>query len=142
MIKKVTVISSFLVLIVLFQSPSKAEFIDTSQDSRELQYQDTIMLLLPIDELIKKYYSRILTTNPTVYPYDIKVTKVQRIGQFRSFHFIYTLEVEPTVGPHIAVGKDRLVFEIAPTIPSLIKLNKFEHLSTYELPPNWKHILR
>jgi hypothetical protein len=82
------------------------------------------MLLLPIDESIKKYYSSLLTINPKVYPYDVKVTKVQRIGEFRSFHFLYTLVVEPAVGPYISVGKDRLIYEIAPTIPDLVKLKE------------------
>jgi hypothetical protein len=142
MIKMLLLPSLFLSLFLVNQLPSKATFVDTTQDSRELIYQDTIMLLLPIDESIKNYYSKILTTRPGVYPYDVKVTKVQRLGEFRSFRFLYTLEVEPAVGPHVYVGKDRLVFEIASTIPNLVKLNKFEHLRTYDLPPKWKHILR
>lgn len=140
MIKKL-VLPLFLITLLL-QSPSYAETIDTNQDSRELQYQDTLMLFLPIDESIRGYYSKIITIDPHVYPYDIKVIQVQRIEGFRSFHFLYTLDVEPVVGPHLSVGKDRLVFEISPIIPDLVKLNKFEHLKTYDLPPNWKHILR
>jgi Protein of unknown function (DUF3888) len=140
MFKKLVFSPLILSLILMFPSPSNATFVDTTQDSRELKYQDTLMLLLPIDEPIQKYYSKILTVEPGVYPYDVKVTKVQRLGGFRSFRFLYTLEVEPAVGPHVYVGKDRLVFEIASTIPNLVKLIKFEHLKY--LPPNWKHILR
>jgi hypothetical protein len=142
MFKKFVFFPLIFSLILMFQSPSQAAFVDTTQDSRELKYQDTLMLLLPIDEPIQKYYSKILTIEPGVYPYDVKVTNVQRLGEFRSFRFLYTLEVEPAVGPHVYVGKDRLVFEIASTIPDLVKLIKFEHLKTYDLPPNWKHILR
>ncbi|MBN3543874.1 DUF3888 domain-containing protein [Fictibacillus barbaricus] len=142
MLKMLLLPSLILSLFLVNQIPSKAAFVDTTQESRELIYQDTIMLLLPIDESIKNYYLKILTIQPTVYPYDVKMAKVQRLGEFRSFRFLYTLEVEPAVGPHVYVGKDRLVFEIASTIPNLVKLNKFEHLRTYDLPPNWKHILR
>ncbi|MBM7694286.1 hypothetical protein JOC77_003747 [Peribacillus deserti] len=142
MIKKLVVFTLLGSLIFSFQLAIKAEYIDTSQDSRELQYQDTLMLLLPIEHSIKKYYSKILTIDPTVYPYEIKVIQVQRIGGLRSFHFLYTLEVVPAVGPHLSVGKDQLVYKIDPTIPKLVKLIKFDHIKTYDLPPNWKHIIR
>ncbi|MBM7694013.1 hypothetical protein JOC77_003457 [Peribacillus deserti] len=142
MIKKLVVFPLFISLIFSFQPAIKAEDINTIQDSRELQYQDTLMLLLPIEHSIKEYYSKILTIDPTVYPYEIKVRQVQRVGGLRSFHFLYTLEVVPTVGPHLSVGKDYLVYEIEPTIPNSVKLIKFEHVKTYDLPPNWKHVIR
>jgi Protein of unknown function (DUF3888) len=142
MLKILLLPSLFLSLFLVNQLPSKAAFVDTTQDSRELKYQDTLMLLLPIDEPIIKYYSKILTIDPGVYPYEVKVIKVQRLGEFRSFRFLYTLEVEPAVGPHVHVGKDRLVFEIASTIPNLVKLKEYKHLETYQLPSHWQDILR
>ena len=62
---------------------------------------------------------------------------MERIGEYRSFEFLITIEVTPVVGPHIEVGKDHLTFYIT---PSTVKLRKFEHIETYELPPNWQHI--
>jgi len=62
---------------------------------------------------------------------------MERIGEYRSFEFSITIEVTPVVGPHIEVGKDHLTFYIT---PSTVKLRKFEHIETYELPPNWQHI--
>lgn len=37
--------------------------------------------------------------------------------------------------PHILVGKDRLVFEVAPTIPGgMVKLVEYKHLETCKAP--------
>ena len=40
------------------------------------------------------------------------------------------------------VGKDRLTFEVAPTIHGTGKLVMFEHLETHALPPNWQHLMK
>jgi hypothetical protein len=123
----------------------KHESTTPPQDTKEMMVNDILMLLLgpEIDKAVRKYYSEYLTYSPTVYPYQVDIKNVERIGGFRTFQFLITLEITPVVGPHISVGKDRLTFEIAPTlIPSQIKLKKFEHLETHELPPHWQFILK
>lgn len=100
------------------------------------------MLLDEIDKAVSNYYSEYLTESPLVYPYQIDIVNVKRVGEFRTFHFYITLEVIPVVGPHLSVGKDKVTFEISPTIPGQVKLKKFEHLETHELPPSWKHIIK
>lgn len=115
------------------------------QDTKEMMVHDILMILLgrEIDKAVNHYYSKYLNYSPSVYPYQIEIVKVERIGGYRTFHFFTTLEATPVVGPHISVGKDRLTFEIAPTIiPSQIKLKKFEHLETHELPPHWQDIIK
>ncbi|MBS4192054.1 DUF3888 domain-containing protein [Bacillus sp. FJAT-49705] len=131
-------------LIFTWHSHSIASNANIQQDSKELMIQDILMLFLgePIEKAVNEYYSKLLTINPLVYPYQIDVIKVERLGGFRTFHFKITLEVTPVVGAHNSVGKDRITFEIAPTIPSQVKLMKYEHLETHELPPNWQEIIR
>ncbi|GIN39423.1 MULTISPECIES: DUF3888 domain-containing protein [Heyndrickxia] len=115
-----------------------------SEDSKELMIKDILMLLLgkEIEKVVSDYYSDYLTESPMVYPYQVDIVNVERVDGFRSFHFLITLETTPVVGPHISVGKDRITFEIAPTIPGDVKLNKFEHLETHDLPPHWQHIIK
>lgn len=48
-----------------------------------------------------------------VYPYFVDVVKSQRMNEFRGFILQITLEVTPTVGPHISVGKDRITLEVS-----------------------------
>lgn len=136
-----------LISIVVFITPplpSEAEIIDTSHESTELQIHDMFMLFLsnPIQTAVTQYYSKLLTQSPTVYPYEIFIIKITRVNGFRGFHFRITLEVSPVVGPHISVGKDRLILEISPMFPEQIKLVEYTHLETHDLPPNWKHIVK
>ncbi|SEN39577.1 DUF3888 domain-containing protein [Lihuaxuella thermophila] len=114
------------------------------QESKELLYQDMLMLfLLPhIDQAVHDFYAKQLTASPVVYPYQVEVKKAERVGGSRSFHFLITLETTPVVGPHIPVGTDRLRFEIDPTLPGQVKLIQFEHLKSHELPPRWRHMIR
>ncbi|MCM3714495.1 DUF3888 domain-containing protein [Alkalihalobacillus oceani] len=134
----------FLALSILFPNPISAKGSDVTTDSRELMVHDALMLFLldPLDKAIGNYYSKMLLEIPTVYPYDIKMIDTKRVAGFRSFHFTFTLEVEPVIGPHISVGKDRLTFEISPLLPEQVKLTKYKHLKTYELPLNWKHLVK
>jgi hypothetical protein len=123
----------------------KHESTKPPQDTKEMKVNDMLVLLLEpeITKAVSDYYTEYLTETPVVYPYQVEIVNVDRIGGFRTFQFLITLETTPVVGPHISVGKDRLTFEISPTIiPGQIKLKKFEHLETHELPPNWQDIIK
>lgn len=122
----------------------KHESTTPPQDTKEMMINDILMLLLgpEIDKAVSDYYSEYLTETPLVYPYQVEIVNVERIGGFRTFHFIITLETTPVVGPHISVGKDRLTYEISPIIPGQIKLKKFQHLETHELPSHWQDIIK
>ncbi|MFX3634979.1 MAG: DUF3888 domain-containing protein [Candidatus Pristimantibacillus sp.] len=133
-----------MTMMLSIHSNAEAMYSSPHEDSRELQFQDMMMLfLLPyIDKAVSDYYSKLLTGSPNVYPYQVSVIKVARMNRFRGFNFLITLEVSPVVGPPIRVGRDNLTFQVAPTVPNTVKLVKYEHLKTYELPPNWQHIIR
>ncbi|MRH43745.1 DUF3888 domain-containing protein [Aquibacillus halophilus] len=140
--KKYIIILISTMIISMYTISTKAEPIDYTEDSRELQYQDILMLFLtpPIEKAVDRYYSRSLNVTPVVYPYQINVIDLKRKDSFRTFHFEVKLEVTPVVGPHISVGKDQIIFEIAPTLPSNVKLINYKHLETHELPQHWQHI--
>jgi hypothetical protein len=127
-----------------YVSYAENNFRPPQEDSKELQFQDMLMNFLTpqIDKAVADYYTKLLTETPHVYPYQVDVIKVERLNGFRGFDFLITLEVMPVVGPHVSVGKEHITFEIAPTIPNVAKVTKYEHLETYELPPHWQHIIK
>lgn len=142
------VISIFLIIFSFLFSWQIASYAQTNtapeKDSKELMIQDTLLLLLheEIDSAVTDFYSDSLSESPTVYPYQIEIVEVKRVGGFRGFHFLITLEATPVVGPHISVGKDRMTLEVDPTIDGNVRLKKFEHLETHDLPPHWQHIIK
>jgi hypothetical protein len=122
----------------------KYENTEPPKDSNELVVNDILMILLgpEIEKAVNNYYSAYFTHSPSVYPYQVEVVNVKRIGEFRRFHFLITLETTPVVGAHNPVGLDRLTFEIAPTVPGQVKLKNFEHLESYEIPPHLQNIIK
>ncbi|MGG1517567.1 DUF3888 domain-containing protein [Paenibacillus oryzisoli] len=127
-------------------SVSSAASIDNPhEDSRALQLQDMLVLfLLPaMQEKLTQVYARYLKETPGIYPYFVQVTDIQRPHGFRSFEFLITLDVVPTVGPHISVGEDRFTYKIS-SGPS-IKLVNYQHLKSPDpqaFPPNYLNLLK
>jgi len=142
-------VATFLVIILMvpWSLPCSAEMKPRLEESKELMFQDMLMLfLLPhIEKKIDEIYSDILAYSPEVYPYYIDVTHVERVNGFRGFHFLITLEVVPTTGPHIVVGKDTLTLDISPKNLDNVKIVGWKHLKgpqEKDFPPNYKDILR
>jgi len=130
-----------------YEAPCYAEISDKPQDTKELMYQDMLMLfLLPhINKKIDEIYSDILTVPPVVYPYFVHVVDAKRTEGFRGYRFQITLEVVPVVGPHIPVGKDRITFDISPIHHDNVRLIGWRHMegpSASNIPPNWRDILK
>ena len=112
------------------------------EQSREELYQDIFLsLLLPyIQEEVDKYYSKYLTTTPMVAPYTVYVLKAERQNGYRSFRFDLKLRVDSYIGPHIGVGIDHITVTVGGS--GDVEVNKFEHIKSYELPPNYQHIIK
>lgn len=142
MTKRIIVI--FLVLTALLQAGLCYGEVNKPEESRELQFQDMLMLfLLPyIDEQLPRIYAPLLTQTPQLYPYFVDVINVERVNGFRKFVFLITLEVVPTVGPHIPVGRDRVTFEISTGKVKLISVNHLKGPNKDDFPPNYLDILR
>ncbi|MFC4408841.1 DUF3888 domain-containing protein [Chungangia koreensis] len=138
------VIITFMIIIILvvpLQTNAASNYYQPPEKSDEELIMDMFFsLLLPhIKKPVMNYYSQYLSETPLVYPYQIKILNMKRTNQYRGFIFSLEIEITPVVGPHIEVGKDHLTFTIT---PSNVTLDKFEHIETYELPPNWQHIKR
>jgi hypothetical protein len=103
------------------------------EDSKELQFQDLLMVYLneQIERDVNFYYLKNFNRRVDVYPYDVDFIKIERLNGFRGFDFRVTVETNPSVGAHNSVGKDRLTYEIAFSINQKAKLLKHEHLKTY-----------
>lgn len=114
------------------------------QDSKQLQFQDMLMLfLLPyMNEKLNEVYSSLLTGSPDLYPYFVEVKHVERVNGFRGFHFTITVEATPTVGPHIPVGKDLFTFDLMPNGAQLIKFQHLKGPNKRDFPPNYLDLLK
>ncbi|QUW22620.1 DUF3888 domain-containing protein [Sporosarcina sp. Marseille-Q4063] len=139
--RKNIIVPAILILALMTSIPShaKQDYYQPAEKSEEELMMDLFFSLMSptIDKVVWDYYANFLNERPTVYPYQINIINMERLGEYRSFELLITLEVTPVVGPHIEVGKDQLTFYIT---PSTVKLSNFKHIETYELPPNWKHI--
>jgi hypothetical protein len=116
------------------------------EDSRELQLQDMLVLLLlpQMREKLAEVYSDVLAApgSPDIYPYFVDVTHTQRVNGFRGFDFLITLDARPTVGPHIAIGEDVFTYSIS---AAGVELKNFEHLrgpNKDDFPPNYQDLLK
>ncbi|WP_256758161.1 DUF3888 domain-containing protein [Cohnella sp. WQ 127256] len=144
--KFIIVLVLFIVLLVTWQTPcATAEIKKPVQDSRELQFQDMLVLfLLPyMNDKIAEVYSKVLNAAPELYPYFVDVIHVERVNGYRGYDFLITLDAIPTVGPHITVGEDLFTFEISPIVN--VKLVKFEHVkgpNKEDFPPNYQDLLK
>ena len=100
------------------------------EDSRELQLQDMlVLLLLPhMREKLAEVYSDVFSVpgSPDIYPYFVDVTHTERVNGFRGFDFLITLDARPTVGPHIPVGEDVFTYRISAAGVELKTLNILE----------------
>jgi len=116
------------------------------EDSRELQLQDMLVLLLlsHMNEKLTEVYSDVFSVpgSPDIYPYFVDVVHTERVNQFRGFDLSITLDVHPTIGPHIPVGEDLFTYRIS---PAGVELKKFEHLkgpNKNDIPPNYQNLFR
>ncbi len=112
------------------------------EQSREELYQDIfISLLLPyIQNEVDKYYSKYLTQTPMVAPYTVYVLKAERPNGYRTFSFRLKLQVDSYIGPHNSVGLDYITVKVEGL--GDVKIEKFEHIKSYVLPPNYEDIIK
>jgi hypothetical protein len=121
--------------------PSNLPYHPQEKSSEELFQDIFISLLLPyIQNEVDKYYSKYLTDTPMVAPYTVYVLNAERPNGYRSFVFKLKLKVDSYIGPHLDVGID----SITATVGGFgdVKIDKFEHIKSYELPPDYKHIIK
>ena len=104
-----------------------------------------ITLLMPaVTKAAEHFYEPYLTIAPTVVPYYssqiIQIRGGEHIheGVYNS-HYTVVLEVFPYIGPHNAVGRDRITLEVQ---PDGVAVTDYKHCESYPLPPNDQPLLK
>lgn len=136
----ITIILFIVVIITI-----KITFVNTTakqaeEKSQDVLYQDVIITALApvINKAVIDYYKNIFTESPLYDQTSIKILNIERPNGYRTWHFIINIEVDPFIGPHITVGKDRLSIDLSyPNYPEVLK---FEHVEDYPLPEHYKHL--
>lgn len=110
------------------------------EETQDILYQDVIITALAptINKAIDEYYRNVLTYLPGYDSSFIKILNIERPNGNRTSRFIINIEVEPFIGPHITVGKDRISIELA--YPGVQEIQKHEHLDDYPLPEHYKDL--
>lgn len=145
LLKKIVFVISILIVVTSFIFPCHAHAVAIKQqfsitdDSKEIIYRDVVLsLLIPyIQKEINNYYKEYLTESPTVAPYSVDIVNVKRVSGYR---IQFEVIAYPYVGPHITVGDDRMIIETA--ADGSVEIKSFEQIKSYELPWNWKHIIK
>ncbi|BCJ95699.1 hypothetical protein acsn021_32680 [Anaerocolumna cellulosilytica] len=137
----IATISTLIVVVLTINNP----YVNTTakqieEESQDILYQDVIITALAptIDKAIDEYYKNVLTYLPGYDSSFIKILNIDRPNGNRTWHFIIDIEVEPFIGPHIAVGKDRISLDLS--YPGIPKILKFEHIEDYPLPERYKDL--
>lgn len=121
------------------EKQSKKKMFKLSENSKEAIYKDvSISLLIPyIQKEINNYYKDYFTELPIVFPYSIDIVSAKRES---GYSIKLELIVHPFVGPINIVGDDRIIIETGAF--GSVKIIKFEHIKSYQLPWNWQHIIK
>lgn len=153
---KKLLVTGFFILLITFSIPLNATAFSndntinfalikpdtTPENLKEKLYQDVFMtMLLPsLQNAVDNYYKEYLSVSPTVAPYDVTILKLNRLGENRTFDFLLKLELHPYVGPHLNVGLDYITIRINSV--AKVKVEKFEHIKSYELPSYYQDIVK
>ena len=124
-------------------SSSTENSCETLRQSQQELYQDVYVTLLNpyIKKAIDDYYEPLLTTSPMYSPESVEILNLERPMGYRSFLFIIELQIEPYVGPHDSIGVDQLTIRVGAG-ENEVKVEKFEHIKSYELPPNLQELIK
>lgn len=151
--KRIIVITSVLCILALiismFLIPNKntnlldTQPIDDQFDSiipcEQVYYNLFITMLYPyVEDSIADYYNEYMTHLPGEAPYSYKFIRIEKTPGF-NYSYTLELEVQPYVGPHLSVGRDRITFKID---LNEVEVEKFEHIESHELPPHYQDILK
>lgn len=151
--KKIFKIILFLLCILLLEIISfihKNNVIPTLSDKEttgvsieptdQVYYQLFVTLLHPyVEEAIHTYYDEYMTLLPSEAPYSYIFTKIESATPGYSYSYRVEIEVQPYVGPHLSVGRDKITLKID---LEGVTIEKFEHLESYELPSNYQDIIK
>ena len=134
----------FIFVTILFMFSGLLVFTARAADGAsddDLCHDIIITALMPaIDQAIGEHYNPMLRYTPCITPDEAVIRKIERPNGDRTMFFIIEVEVEPYLGPHITVGRDRVWVELSSGSPP--KVLKFEHLEDYPIPEHKRYYLR
>jgi len=112
----------------------------SSDDSERLDKIVMTLLIPKIQKSVDDFYEPYISIEPTVAAYlgDSKITSI--VGDVGSSIYTVTVELEPYVGPHISIGRDKMTFEIS--ADGTVNMKKYEHLKSYDLPQNLQSLIK
>jgi|GEM_PF-957090 len=112
----------------------------TKAEQNPLLYKDLFVTLVypQVEKAIDAYYDDYMSYLPGEDPWSYEILNIEKSQGF-SYSYIVQLQVQPYVGPHIRVGRDRITLRLSLTGAELVK---FEHLESYALPPDYSGMLR
>lgn len=121
------------------QYVSKNTQLNSNEPNEQIYYNLLVTFLYPyVEEAIDNYYDVYMTFLPGEAPYSYKFTNIEMTPS-HNYSYTIALEVQPYVGPHLSVGRDRIAFKID---LKGVKVEKFEHIESYELPPHYQNIFK
>lgn len=135
---------SLILITQPMQCSSKASANVSLDNSVRLKDMVITLLMPTIQKAVNKFYEPYLTIEPTVVPFngseitDIQGGELIREG-INDSQYTVTVEVLPYIGPHESVGKDRITLKVQ---FDGITVEKYEHLESYSLPPNYQSLIK
>jgi hypothetical protein len=147
-LKSKKILLAVLLSLTLITQPilcsSKASTNITQDDSVRLKDMVITLLMPSIKDAVNHFYEPYLTIKPTVVPYNgAKITEIhggERILEgINDSRYTVVVEVLPYIGPHDSIGKDRITLSVQ---PDGIVVEKFEHLESYDLSPNYQSLIK
>lgn len=141
--RNILMVALFIIIVVVFTINST--YVNTTakqvkEDAQDILYQDVIITALAptINKAIENYYKNVMIDIPGYDSSFIKILNIERPNDDRTSYFIINIEVDPFIGPHITVGKDRMSIELS--YPGTQEILKYEHLEDYPLPERYKNL--
>lgn len=103
---------------------------DSGEETDEELWQDLyVSACMPaILQAVEEAYGAPLLVDP----WDVSVLRAERTEGYRSFCFLVEVEITPYDGPHIILGRDRLILESDGT--GCIEVAGFRHIESFSLP--------
>jgi len=128
-----SIIANVLIIICLLIS-IQTTYAKTNEDPNRV----ILTMLTPkIQEQLDLYYKDKLNELPTFAPF---LDPLNVLIGYHDSYFVVNVTVTPYIGPHLDVGSDFISFKIDNM--GGVEVIGFEHIKDFELPPNWKHIIK
>lgn len=76
----------------------------------------------------------------------MRIVEVERVGDAVNFEFMITVKVTSFVGKNVPVADGQLTFRLKGPVSGAgensVFFVEYKQLKTYELPQEWKHIIK